>query len=64
MKQESGRLGVYLGPYSPCGLGPVTVPTWASNEGGELINVYGSFHSTESLCKASSVDASDLRYHW
>lgn len=48
MKQESGRLGVYLGPYSPCGLGPVTVPTWASNEGGELINVYGSFHSNES----------------
>lgn len=42
---------------SLCGLGQVTVPLWASNEEGALVNVYGSFCSND-----SSVDAFDLRH--
>lgn len=54
------QLGVYLGLSisSLCGLGQVTVPLWASNEEGALINAYGSSHSHE-----SSMDASDLPHH-
>lgn len=55
MYPESGRLGVYLGPSnnSLCSPGQVAVPLWASNEGYELINVYGSSHSNDSSMDAS-----------
>lgn len=61
VSQDSGRLGVSLGPYSLC-MQSLYLPGPLMT-GDELTTVSDSFHSTNLICRASSVDNSDSPHH-